>query len=883
MAESFKGIDLDARLKTVAPHMAMTQEYGGALQHLQTVWDNLSLLGQLAGTGIDISNTRRAFGDLTSVLLNQLGTEALKKCLQDASSKAQIAINILVRNLFERTADIGFLACDEDIRAFLRNRRDAAQHDDNARSALRARFGEYVRKYSVYSDVVLLDPGGSVLARLDDAESIAVSLDPIVREAIETSAGYVERFGETDLVSMRKKSLVYAFRVVNEDGSVLGVLCLIFRFENEMDLIFSKLVSKEDWSVVTVLDAAGVVIASSDPIHIPIGVELTPVLDSDYRIVKFGPMEYIATSRAAKPYQGYAGPQWYGHVMAPLQHAFDQSDGAQTGPKVADDVLAAMTHAPDLFSDAVQSIPSKAERILRELNQALWNGRMAQGSGPSSGAADFSRVLLKEISNTGARTKDVFSGSIGDLHQTVVTSFLRDNQSQAALAMDIMDRNLYERANDCRWWALASVFSELLSGDSFTAEDGKTIGSVLRAINALYTVYTNLIVFDRNGRIVAVSDEKKQDLVDSVLEEEWVRRILALRDPQDYVVSEFAPSPLYDGRPTYIYGAAIPSARNGRTVGGVAIVFDAEPQFAAMLKDALPRDSEGNIKFSALGFFVDLKGRVIACSDEHFRPGETLPIDISMVQLERGCSRSGIVRLGDAYYAVGTNASSGYREYKGENDAYKNDVVALISTRLCGADAEQSEALSAVPSVRSDRMQAGVKEDIATFRAGRSWYAARTSEILEIIDGTNILPLPCMPSGMVGCVMHRGAALSVFDLAKIVGQNDDGTATGKRPSGQIVVMIPTDDTRFGLLVDDLGEIVEVLASRLAPLPPIMIGQEVFADTVLARDEHDDSRLLVVLSAERLYGNLLVPAGRTIPPDRNGECAPSSAIPIAVSA
>ena len=84
MANSFKGIDLDAGLKRIVPHMPMAEEYGGVLQQLQTVWDNLSLLGQMAGTGIDISNTRRAFSDLASDLLNQLGTEALKKCLQDA-------------------------------------------------------------------------------------------------------------------------------------------------------------------------------------------------------------------------------------------------------------------------------------------------------------------------------------------------------------------------------------------------------------------------------------------------------------------------------------------------------------------------------------------------------------------------------------------------------------------------------------------------------------------------------------------------------------------------------------------------------------------------------------------------------------------------------
>ncbi|HZO46685.1 MAG TPA: chemotaxis protein CheW [Xanthobacteraceae bacterium] len=865
-------------MKPIVPHMAMAQEYGGVLQQLQSVWDNLSLLGQLAGGGIDISNTRHAFSDLASDLLNQLGMEGLNKCLQDARSKAQVAINILVRNLFERTADIGFLACDEDIRAFLRNR--GAPDQDDALRALRTRFGEYVRKYSVYSDVVLLDPAGCVVARLDDTESIAVSLDPIVREAIGTSAGYVERFGETDLVSARKKSLIYAFRVGNDDGSVLGVLCLIFRFENEMDLIFSKLVNKDDWAIVTVLDAAGVVIASSDPIHMPLGVTLSPVLDADYQIVKFGPMEYIATSRAAKPYQGYGGPPWYGHVMVPVHHAFDQND-TQARPDIEADMLGAIAHSSDLFSDAVRNIPAKAECILRELNQSLWNGRMSQAAVSKSGAPDFSRVLLKEISDTGARTKDVFSGSIGDLHQTVVTSLLRDNQSQAALAIDIMDRNLYERANDCRWWALASVFSELLSSQQRSDQDGKTIGSVLRAINDLYTVYTNLIVFDRKGRVVAISDKEKNDLVGSVLEGEWVPRVLALRDAQDYVVSEFAPSQLYDGRSTYIYGAAILSANQQQAVGGVAIVFDAEPQFAAMLKDALPRDSAGNSKNGAFGVFVEPGGRVIACSDERFRPGDRLPLEASLLQLDGGCGRSAIVALGDVYYAVGANASAGYREYKDANAAYQNDVVALIFTRLCGADARQSEVPCAAPSVRSDRTQAGAKEDIATFRVGRRWLAVRTREILETIDGSNIVPLPCMPTGMIGCVMYRGSALSVFDLGKVAGQ-PGGTTTGKRPSGQIVVMTLPNETRFGLLVEDLGEIVEVLVSRLAPLPPMMMRQEAFADTVVACGDADEGGLLLVLSAERFYGGLSDPAGRMTPPEMNGRRT-ASVIPIAKSA
>lgn len=858
MADMFKGIDLEGGLKRIVPHMAMAQEYGGVLQQLQTVWDNLSLLGQMAGTGIDISNTRRAFSDLASDLLNQLGTEALKKCLQDASSKAQVAINILVRNLFERTADIGFLACDEDIRAFLRNRRDG-DDQGGALAALRARFGEYVRKYSVYSDVILLDPSGAVVARLDDTAPTATSCDPIVCEAIETRAGYVERFGESDLVSERKQSLIYAYRVVDTNGSALGVLCLLFRFDNEMNLIFSNLVSEHDWSVLAVLDAAaGVVIASSDPIHVPIGVALTPVLDRDYDVIKFGPMEYIATSRAAKPYQGYGGPKWYGHVMVPIQHAFDQGD-AQARPGIEADVLGAIAHSSDLFSDAIRNIPTKAARILRDLNQSLWNGRMAQGTVAKSGTPDFSRILLKEISDTGARTKDVFGGSIDDLHQTVVTSLLHDNQSQAALAIDIMDRNLYERANDCRWWALASIFSELLSNGQWSDRDTETVGSVLRAINELYTVYTNLIVFDRTGKIVAVSNVERQELVGSALEEEWIRRILALRTAQDYAVSEFAPSPLYDGRATYIYGAAIRSTMQRQAVGGVAIVFDGEPQFAAMLRDSLPCDPDGSPKHGAFGVFVEPGGRVIACSDSQFRAGDRLPIEGALLQLSAGSGQSGIVALGDAYYAVGAHASSGYREYKDADDAYQNDVIALIFTRLCGVDAKRSAAPIPIPSVRSDRTQNGAKEDIATFRVDQTWFAARTRQIVETIDGSNIVPLPGMPVGVVGCVKYRESALPVVDLARIVARTGVA-ATSERLPGQIVVMTLPNEMRFGLLVDDLGEIIEVLASRLTPLPAMMVQQKAFADTAIAYGGSDDSSLLILLSAERLCENLAMPAG-----------------------
>lgn len=74
------------------------------------------------GGGTDMTTTREEFETLTAQLLSSLGTATVKKTLQQVTLKAQVAVDIVIRNLFERTADIGFLATDDDLRYFLRNR-----------------------------------------------------------------------------------------------------------------------------------------------------------------------------------------------------------------------------------------------------------------------------------------------------------------------------------------------------------------------------------------------------------------------------------------------------------------------------------------------------------------------------------------------------------------------------------------------------------------------------------------------------------------------------------------------------------------------------------------------------------------------------------------
>lgn len=690
-----------------------------------------------------------------------------------------------------------------------------------------------------------------VLARLDDRHAAEKTDDALVQEALQTSGAYVETYRRVDLLPDQERALLYSYRVTDAAGAAIGVLCLCFRFENEMERIFANLATPEDWSVVMLLDAEGGVIASSDAFHIPVGARVEPVLDAEYRIVRFAGREYLAASRRTHGYQGYMGPGWIGHVMLPVQHAFNK-DASEMLRDIAPEALAAVMESPALFGTALRNIPLQADRIQRDLNRSVWNGNVRQSSDKRAINPAFSKILLWEISNTGARTKDVFARSIDNLHETVVSAILQDTRFLASLAIDIMDRNLYERANDCRWWALTSAFRELLAQEKLGIDDPARIAAILQTINGLYTVYTNLLVFDSRGRVVAVSQPSESFWVGRQINEDWARRVLGLDNSQGYIVSDFAPTQLYGGRSTYIYGAAIRSPDNTKVAGGVGIIFDSAPQFAAMLQDALPRGEFGQVQAGSFGAFTDRSGQVISSTNEHYAPGQTLEVPLAFLALSKGEARTGIVRLAGQYYALGARASSGYREFKGDQDAYRNDVIALVFIPLCEAGVlVRTAGLPRLP-IRSDRGSEDETVELATFHVGQTWFGLRSERVVEAVDCVGMTRVPGAGKDFAGYLMYRGTPIPVFDIRTIANAG----APAENAERQVVVLRKGENGHFGILADGLGDIPEVSLARVQPLPSMLVGGNVLAEAVLGTEAPGDKQLLVVLSADRIAARLL---------------------------
>jgi len=828
-------------MSSLTQHMPAVVGYRERLATLQGAWDSLALLSHLSQDGTNLSGTRQAFESLAGDLVTHLAAETQKKALLAARARAQVVIDVLVRNLFERTADIGFLAADSTIRRFAQEipelRREAAENGGSesqsravaaATRAVQRHFAEYVAKYSVYHNVILVSPEGEVLAQLENGSAPAVTRDPLVASTLGSDRGYIETSRRSDLVPDTRRALIYSHRVAL-DHQTLGVLCLCFRLEDECDSIFAKLRSNDDWTVLALLDADNEVVATSDPYQLPVGARVSPGNAETGDRVRFAGREFLAVTRNAQPYQGYAGPQWRGHVMIPLERAFE-TDGQTENVGCTSEVLSDLRASAATFSSALREIPRQADAVQRDLNRSVWNGSVRL-SLSDSGNSTFAKALLREISNMGRKTKEVFEHSIEELHETVVSSVLHDSQFMASLAGELLARNLYERANDCRWWALDATLVGHLSGTEGC--DAEAATRVLGRINSLYTVYHCIVLFDAERCIVATSRPEYEHLVGTAVDEPWAAQTLTISGAQGYSVSAFEPSAFYQNRPAYIFGGAV-RAPQGRIIGGIAVVLDTGPQLAQMLRDSLPRDERGQPLAGCVAMFLDRDLRIVATSGTDFDAKE-LGVEWIREAGKQGHAR--VVRIADNYHAIGLKPDGGYREYPGLGGY---GVVMIPIGKVLDRQAGRCDLPQRAPT-RHEGGKHDVRE-FATFAAGNSWYALPTNNVIEAVDARALQTLPTAEYWCAGYLVFNGEPIAVADLAKVLGE-----APLEAPRIVVVIRVQGRTKPYGLLLELLGDVSEVPTDRLLPVD----GPLEQLATLAIEPADPQAPLVMILNPERL--------------------------------
>ncbi len=577
--------------------------------------------------------TIETFSDLKEELIPLLIRENIKKYTDELRSKAQISIDILIRNLFERTADVGFLATDSAIIDFLKG--EYSSHD------LRQRLIEYTLKYSVYNEIIITDTDGNIRLNINGKNTISSSRDPIIKNALHSDA-YVEQYAHSDLFASQDKTLLFAQRIIDSNQTI-GVLILCFRFEDEMEHIFSSLLNPGEHIFFT--DGKDIITSSSDESS-KMKNEFRKIHNDDDGITYSNGNLFI--SAKTKGYEGYYGAPW-------SSVAFINVKKCTQKPPLKDPISEKCT-----LDENIKTIIHKADDVIEDLSDVIINGELIA----SKERVYVLTPVLDNLRSVSSSILSTIKDTVGNLENTIMEGLIFDVKASAKLAIEIMDRNLYERANDSRWWAMTPIFEEELSSQT---PDVKRLTEVLVYINSLYTVYTNLYIYDRNSTIIASSNDPL--IIGKKVSGEYITKTLSNTNTQNYFVSRFDSTPFYNDKETYIYSATI--RFNGKTIGGIGIVFDAYPQFQAMLTDSFPPSKIG---FSC---FIDRKGMILSTTHPTLTPMEYMDLGEEILRFNAQQPEHRFIILEEKKYLVGIALSKGYREYKCQ-DNYKNDVLSLV-------------------------------------------------------------------------------------------------------------------------------------------------------------------------------------------------------------
>jgi len=221
-------------------------------------------------------------------------------------------------------------------------------------------------------------------------------------------------------------------------------------------------------------------------------------------------------------------------------------------------------------------------------------------------------------------------------------------------AIEIVDRNLYERTCDVRWWATDSAVVAC-AGEASPASASHA-SRRLKVILDAYTVYLDLWICDVDGRVLASGRPDRYPVAGaSVADAAWFQGAMRTATGDDFTVSDIARLKALDDAPVATYATAIRAdgRADGAVIGVLGVHFDWRPQAQAVV-DGVRLTPEERARSRVM--LLDQKGRVLAASDGRGVLTETFALDVS-----RGTMGS----YADGDTTVGYALTPGYETYQG--------------------------------------------------------------------------------------------------------------------------------------------------------------------------------------------------------------------------
>ena len=132
-------------------------------------------------------------------------------------------------------------------------------------------------------------------------------------------------------------------------------------------------------------------------------------------------------------------------------------------------------------------------------------------------------------------------------------------------------------------------------------------------------------------------------------------------------------------------------------------------------------------------------------------------------------------------------------------------------------------------------------QQFCTFFLEGHFFGVPVQQVQEVIRYQEMTDVPLVPQVIRGLINLRGQIVTAIDLRRRLGM-------GERPADQLPmnVVVRTSDGAFSLLVDEIGDVIEVEEATFEPPPAMLKGME----SGMIRGVHKlPERLLLILDTE----------------------------------
>jgi hypothetical protein len=292
------------------------------------------------------------------------------------------------------------------------------------------------------------------------------------------------------------------------------------------------------------------------------------------------------------------------------------------------EATAAITATPERISELTTTLLARIRGSIKEISDINLQARVlsinAQIEASRAGEAGRAfAVVAQEMATFSDRTQRAAEKleqqseglvlELAEISRQLATDVRGTRLCDLALTnIDLIDRNLYERSCDCRWWATdTAMVNALENPDAATAQHAaERLGVILKA----YTVYFDIVLADRNGVIVAngrptVNASKGTSHAKSP----WFQSALATASGDEFGFQSVHASPLAGGQRALVYSCKVCRGGDARAdvLGVLGVVFNWDGLAQKIVHETPIEDAKKAVTRTCI---VDREGNVLADS-----------------------------------------------------------------------------------------------------------------------------------------------------------------------------------------------------------------------------------------------------------------------------